>query len=372
MASMTGEILKISLFGQSHSEGIGVVIDGLPAGIRIDLDALQAFLDRRAPGRAGTTARKEADRPRFLSGLVDGVSCGAPICAVIENGDVRSQDYARLRDCPRPSHADYAAYQKYGRYHDIRGGGHFSGRLTAALCIAGGICLQVLQQRGVRMAAHIACIGGIEDDAFDPMGVEDEVFTRLSKDLFPVLNPNAREKMQRAIEDARAVGDSLGGSVEMICQGLPAGLGQPLFDGVENRLSQLFFAIPAVKAVEFGDGTRFAGMRGSAANDPFVMDENDEVRTSSNHCGGILGGITSGMPLLARLSFKPTPSIALAQNSVSLSRREDTELVIGGRHDPCVVVRAVPCVQAAAAIALLDLLLEREAEIGLQNPFQES
>ena len=366
MASMTGVLLRVSIFGQSHSGGIGVVLDGLPAGLHVDEERLQAFLDRRAPGRnAQSTQRKEADRPRFLSGLVNGYTCGAPISAVIENADTRSKDYEALRDCPRPSHADYAAFVKYGRYHDIRGGGHFSGRLTAPLCIAGGICLQLLEQRNIRIAAHVRRIAAEEDRPFDPLGEQEETLAALGGLELPALDLAAGERMRQAILQARSQGDSLGGVVEAICQGVPAGLGQPMFGGVENRLAQLLFAIPAVKAVEFGEGLGFASLRGSQANDPFAMAQDGSVRTKTNRCGGILGGISSGMPILCRCAFKPTPSIAQEQQSVSLKKGCDQPLVIHGRHDPCIVPRAVPCVEAALAIGLTDLLLERAAEKGL-------
>jgi len=327
MASIYGQNIKISIFGQSHSEAIGVVIDGLPPGFAIDFDKLEAFMQRRAPGRSEhSTKRSEPDVPEFLSGLnADGVTCGAPLCAVIRNTDTRSQDYDKLRDVPRPGHADYTAHVKYGGHHDIRGGGHFSGRLTAPLCVAGGICIQLLEREGIEVAAHIASIGGNADNPY----VE--------------------------IESAKRDDDSVGGVIECVATGVPTGLGEPMFDGVENRIASIVFGIPAVRGIEFGNGFDAARLCGSENNDAFLMD-GDAVKTRTNNHGGILGGITSGMPLKFRVAIKPTPSIASEQDSVSLSERKDVKLKIIGRHDPCIVPRAVPCVEAAAAIAIYDML----------------
>jgi len=275
-----------------------------------------------------TTERREADEPEFLSGLVDGVTCGAPLTAVIRNTDTRPSDYDRLWDIPRPSHADYTAYIKYGETRDVRGGGPFSGRLTAPLCVAGGIFLQLLKREGINIAAHIVQIGGIADS----------------------------EQMPAAIEEARQAGDSLGGIIECAAVGVPAGIGEPMFDGIENRLASVIFGIPAVKGIEFGNGFAAAGLRGSENNDAFFM-SGGSVKTRTNNHGGILGGITSGMPITFRVAFKPTPSISMEQDSVSLSKKENVKLTITGRHDPCIVPRAVPCVEAAAAVAIYDVLL---------------
>lgn len=351
--------LRISIFGQSHSGGIGVVIDGLPAGEEIDLAALQAFLDRRAPGRNDySTPRREADVPEILSGLVNGKTCGAPLSAVIRNTNQRSGDYDALRDIPRPGHADYCAHVKYAGFQDVAGGGHFSGRLTAPLCIAGGMCLQLLSRRGIRIGAHILRIAGIADRRYDPLSPAPEELLASARRAFPVLDEAAGEEMRRAIQLAREAGDSVGGVIECAAIGVPAGLGDPIFDGMENRIARLAFAVPAVKGVEFGAGFAAADMRGSENNDPFYM-AGDSVLTRSNHSGGILGGITNGMPLIFRAAIKPTPSIARRQQSVSLSRGEDTSLCVGGRHDPCIVPRAVPCMEAVTAIALTDALLEK-------------
>lgn len=354
MSSTWGNNLKITIFGQSHSEAIGVVIDGFPAGFRVDFEALQSFLARRAPGNAPfATARKEADKPEFVSGLVDGVTCGAPICALIRNTDTRSADYKNIAECPRPSHADYPAHVRYGGAQDVRGGGHFSGRLTAPLCIAGALCLQYLQQKNVHIGAHIAAVGGIADTPFNAITVGKEQFLT---DTFPVLSQTAKVAMQERIAAARADGDSVGGMIEVAAVGLPAGIGNPPFDGLENRISSLLFGIPAVKGVEFGNGFEAATLTGSQNNDAYCV-ENGEIKTVTNRHGGILGGISTGMPLVCRVAIKPTPSIAKEQQSVNLKTKQPQTLLIHGRHDPCIVPRAVPCVESALAIALLDSMI---------------
>ena len=354
MSSSIGENIRLTLFGQSHSPAIGMTLEGIPAGNRLDPEQLNRFLARRAPGRnAWSTQRKESDRPEFLSGLVNDTTCGVPITAVIRNGDARSGDYALLKEIPRPGHADYAAEIKYRGFQDVAGGGHFSGRLTAPLCIAGGICLQLLAAEGIQVFARIASIGGIDDESPFSAPVAD-------KD-FPVVNDEKGAEMRALIAEKKAAGDSVGGIVECVATGLPAGLGDPIFGGMENRISALVFGIPAVKGIEFGDGFGVARMSGSENNDPYRMEEG-KVVLETNHCGGILGGITVGSPLVFRAAFKPTPSIALPQRSVRLSPGEDAELIVPGRHDPCVVPRAVPCVEAAAAIALYDALLGRRKE----------
>ena len=356
MASYLGEHIHVSVFGQSHSPAIGVVVDGLPAGERVDMEELGRFLKRRAPGQNATsTPRKEADLPQFLSGLVDDVTCGAPLAALIENTNTRSQDYAQLRDKPRPGHADFTAQVKYGGFQDVAGGGHFSGRLTAPLCIAGGICLQILKRRGIEVAAHIASIAGEADRPFDPMGESVETLDALKRAPFPVMDEKAGERMRKVILQAKEEGDSVGGIVECLVTGAPAGLGEPMFGGMENRLAAALFGIPAVKGVEFGAGFGVATMRGSENNDPFTV-KDEKVVTETNHAGGILGGITNGMPLVFRLAVKPTPSIAKQQQTVSLSKKQVEELVVTGRHDPCIVPRAVPVVEAVTALVLTDLL----------------
>lgn len=355
MSSIYGENLKLSIFGQSHGAAIGMTLDGIPAGLPIDDAELQNFLSRRAPGaNEYATTRKESDRPEFLSGIVDGFTCGAPITAIIRNSNTRSSDYDNLKDCPRPGHADYTAHVKYSGYQDVSGGGHFSGRLTAPLCIAGGLCKQWLANKGVRIGAHISAIAGITDE---PVFLD---WTRPNldsiRDDFPVLNPVAGENMRQAIAEAKADGDSVGGLVECIVTGLPAGLGDPMFSGMESRIAKIVFGIPAVKGLDFGTGFMGAYLRGSQNNDAFTVN-NGKISTVTNHSGGILGGITNGMPLIFQVAIKPTPSIAKLQQSVSLERMELQDLIVNGRHDPCIVPRAVPVIEAAAAIAVFDAML---------------
>jgi len=359
MSSQYGKKVKISIFGQSHSQAIGVNIDGLPPGIKLDIEELRAFLKRRAPGQNDiSTARAEEDVPEILSGLADGVTCGAPLAVIIRNEDARSVDYREVRDIPRPSHADYTAHIKYGGYQDAAGGGHFSGRLTAPLCAAGGICLQILRVFGIRVGAHILRIGGTQDDLFDPVSVSEADFDLILKQPLPVLNQEAGESMKQKILAAKEKGDSVGGIVECAAIGLPVGLGDPMFDGIENRIAGIIFGIPGVKGIEFGSGFAAALRTGSKNNDSFYMDRG-KVKTRTNNSGGILGGITNGMPVIFHTAFKPTPSIGMEQDSVSLSRSENAVLQVKGRHDPCIVPRAVPCVEAAAAIALFDAYLDR-------------
>lgn len=358
MSCSFGVCLRVTLFGQSHGAAIGTVIDGLPAGEPIDMAAVRAFMRRRAPGQAHGTARVEQDIPQVLSGLVDGHTCGAPLCAIIENHGADSRAYDALRDLPRPMHADYPAHVKYHGFEDARGGGFFSARLTAALCFAGAVCAQVLARRGVRLGAHILSIADVQDTPFDPLmqdtALLDALFTRTP----PVNDLAAGERMLRAIDAAHAAGDSLGGRIELCALGLPVGLGEPPFGGVENRLSQALYAVPALKCIEFGAGAAASRMQGSTHNDAYYYDETGAIRTQTNRHGGILGGLTTGMPLLLTCHFKPTPSIALPQQTVRYSAQENAQLMISGRHDPCAALRAVPCVEAAAAIALLDLYLE--------------
>lgn len=340
MSSTYGKNIQISIFGQSHSEAIGVTIDGLPAGIKIDLDQLQQFLDRRAPGKSKyATKRSEADMPEFLSGIVNNITCGAPLTAVIRNRDQRSKDYDHLKDCPRPGHADYTAHVKYKGFEDLRGGGHFSGRLTAPLCIAGGICKQILEQKRIYIQSTIVSIGGNEEHPYDE------------------------------IEKAMETLDSVGGIIECTATGLPVGIGEPMFDGIENKIAQAVFAIPAVKGIEFGKGFEMAKLHGSETNDSFTYVEN-QVQTKTNYHGGILGGISSGMPVSFRVALKPTPSISRKQQSISYAKKADQDLTIKGRHDPCIVPRALPCVESAAAIALYDLLLSALAKGEIREEYR--
>ena len=350
MSSTFGESLKLTIFGQSHGAGIGMTLDGIPAGLPVDLEALQEFLNRRAPGKNDwSPPRREEDRPEILAGIVDGYTCGAPIAALIRNTNTRSGDYTELKNRPRPGHADYTAQVKYGGFQDAAGGGHFSGRLTAPLCIAGGMCKQWLAEMGIRIGAHIHHIGAvIYDDRFDELQPHLDA---VAPD-FPVLNPGIKSRMQQEISRVRQEMDSVCGDIECAITGLPAGLGEPMFGGVESRIAQILYGIPAVKGLEFGQMYPY----GSSNNDAFTI-ENGAVRTATNHCGGILGGITTGMPVIFTASLKPTPSIRQTQQTGDLQTGEVTTIEIQGRHDPCIVPRAVPVIEAAAAIAIYDLIL---------------
>lgn len=346
--------MKYTIFGESHGPAIGVVLTGVPAGLELDLDAVRAELARRAPGKnALSTARKEADEPEILSGLFEGRTTGAPLCAMIRNTDTRSADYTAVKDVARPGHADYAAHVRYDGCNDYRGGGHFSGRLTAPLVFAGAVARQLLAARGVTVCAHISSIYGESDGCWDTM---EELYAASRKE-FPVIDDEAGERMRQAILDAKEELDSVGGAVECAVFGLPAGLGSPDFgENAEGIFSQYLFAVPAVKAVAFGAGTAFSLMRGSEANDPLYVDGDGSVKAEQNCAGGINGGITNGMPLFFEATFRPTPSIGRRQFTVNMKTGENAELELTGRHDPCVVPRAVPVVEAAAALAACQLL----------------
>ncbi len=356
MSSTFGDKIKISIFGESHGNGIGVVIDGLPAGEKIDMDAVHEQMARRAPGRDKTaTPRKESDLPKVLSGMLGDTLTGAPLCAVIENTNTRSQDYGNLLSKPRPGHSDYTAYVKYRASNDIRGGGHFSGRITAPIVFAGAVCRQLLEKKGVKIAAHIERIGNVTDKRFDSVKINSDLVKRLSNSSFALIDTEKEAAMRAEVEAARLDRDSVGGVVECAVTGLPVGIGEPMFDGVEGTIAKAVFGVPAVKGIEFGAGFELAKMRGSASNDPFRY-ENGSVVTETNNCGGILGGITDGMPVIFRAAIKPTPSISRPQKTVDLQTGENAELEIHGRHDPCIVPRAVPVIEAAAAIAVLNLM----------------
>ena len=355
MAGSTyGTLFTITTWGESHGPALGVVIDGCPAGLPLTPEDIQQYLDRRKPGQSRyTTARKESDQAEILSGVFEGKTTGTPISILIRNQDQRSRDYGNMKDCYRPGHADYTADIKYRGFEDSAGGGHFSGRLTAPLCIAGGICIQLLQQQGISIMSRIASIGSVRDAG--------ELIEPTADKPFPTVSDAAGEAMRREIAAAKAEGDSVGGTIECRITGLEAGLGGPLFGGMEGRIAKAVFAVPAIKGIEFGAGFAAAEMRGSENNDPFLM-ENGRVITKTNNCGGILGGITNAMPLTFRVAVKPTPSIAREQITLNTKTQQAEPLVIGGRHDPCIVPRAVPCIEAAAAIAVYDALLDRRKE----------
>ncbi|MBR6410446.1 MAG: chorismate synthase [Clostridia bacterium] len=356
-----GQNLRLTVEGGSHDPEIRMTLSGFPKGVRVDPDALAAHMKRRAPGQnAWSTQRKESDVPVFRSGIgPDGTTDGSEIRAVICNRDPHSGDYDSIHDRPRPGHADYPAIRKYGPEVDLRGGGHFSGRLTALLCVAGYLCETWLKEKGIYVGAHLLAVGDVRDRAYDPVLTDPKDFGKTAQAEFPVLDTDAGERMKKRIAEAREAGDSIGGLVECAATGLPAGLGTHMFAGAEGRIASMLFSIPAVKGVEFGDGFAVCGLRGSENNDPYVTDGRS-VRTESNHAGGILGGMTTGMPLICRIAVKPTPSIARTQRTVSLSEMKNVEIRVQGRHDPCIAPRAVPVAESALAVAVTDLMLDLE------------
>lgn len=357
MSSVTGDNIKLSIFGESHGEAIGCVIDGLPAGIPVDMDEICKDMARRAPGRDKTsTPRLEKDFPIILSGVLNNVTTGAPLAMEIKNENTRSGDYNNLMTVPRPSHSDYPAYVKYHGLNDIRGGGHFSGRLTAPLVFAGAIAKAFLKEKGVYIGAHIAQIGGVSDERFDMNNISVDMLKELSADSFPTIGAETEEKMRAVIEQARLEQNSVGGKIECAAVGLPVGIGGNMFSTVESRLSSILFGIPAVKGVEFGLGFGFADAYGADVNDGYEI-KDGKVSLITNNNGGVLGGMTSGAPVVFRVAVKPTPSISLPQKSVNLQTMENETLVIHGRHDPCIVPRAVAVVEAAAALGLMDIMM---------------
>lgn len=353
-----GNKVKIDIFGASHAECIGVTIEGLPEGFAVDTDRVQKFLDRRAPGKNKlSTPRKEADKVEYTSGLKGNVTTGEPLTAVIYNSNQHSKDYDELRVKMRPSHADYPAFVKYGADYDMRGGGKFSGRMTAPLCVAGAICMQMLEKKGVYIGAHISSVANIEDDSFDNLNFDVSALTAAQCKEFPVLCDEKGEEMKKIILEARNNLDSVGGTVECMAIGVPVGTGDHMFMGLENVISQCVFGIPAVKGIEFGMGFESTLLYGSQNNDEYYYDKNGDIRTRTNNSGGICGGMANGMPIVFKVAIKPTPSIAKAQNTVNLETRKNDILEIHGRHDPCIVQRAVPCVEAAMAIAVSQFVL---------------
>lgn len=360
MSSFFGQHLRLSLFGQSHGEAIGICVDGFPAGMAIDSQRLAHEMARRAPGQSAiTTPRCESDEPEFLSGVMNGVTTGQPLCAIIRNRNTRSADYGDALDLVRPGHADYTGHVRYYGFEDFRGGGHFSGRLTAPIVLAGALCSQWLEAKGITIASHISRLGNIEDHSMETLP-EGEDLTFLKNMHLPVLHTELAAAMEEEILHAKAAQDSVGGVIECRIAGLPAGLGAPFFDSMESVLAHLLFAIPAVKGVEFGKGFGFAGLRGSEANDAFRMD-GDRVVTETNHAGGILGGITTGMPVIFRCAIRATPSIGQPQKTVSLTHGENADISIRGRHDPCILPRAIPVIEAMAAISIMEMWKERQA-----------
>ena len=349
--------MRYSIFGESHGPAIGVVLEQVPPGLVLDREAISKEMARRAPGKSPlSTARKEADVPEILSGVFDGKTTGTPLCAIIHNSDHHSKDYAKTRFLARPSHGDYTGFVRYQGCNDYRGGGPFSGRLTAPLVFAGAVAKQLLAQRGITVGAHISQIGTVKDKSFADTQLTPTLFQTLSEKAFPTVDDQAGAAMQAEILQAREELDSIGGAIQCAVLGLPVGVGSPdLGCNVEGVLAQHLFAVPAVKGISFGAGFAFASMRGSQANDPFYMD-GGQVKTRTNHSGGVNGGISNGMPVLFQVAIRPTPSIGQEQNTINFSTMEDAKLTIQGRHDPCIVHRAVPVIEAAAALAICELL----------------
>ena len=353
MKNTFGNSVCLTLFGESHGEYIGAVLDGLAPGIKIDRDYINARLAERRPSGKISTARVENDEFIIASGEFEGYTTGTPLTILIPNENKNSKDYSSLKTTPRPSHADYTAECKYHGFQDFRGGGHFSGRITAALVAAGAILRSALLNKGIKIGSHIIELHGAADRRFENF---EEDFAVLESKSFPALTDTAEENMRREAEKAAAGGDSVGGILETAVIGVPAGVGEPWFDTVESMLAHALFSVPAVKGVEFGAGFAFADMYGSEANDAFAL-RDGKVVTKTNNNGGINGGMANGMPITFRVAVKPTPSIAKEQNSVSISNKKQVKLQISGRHDPCIVPRAVPVIEAAAAIAIYDAIL---------------
>lgn len=361
MGGSWGNNIKISIFGESHGKSIGVVVDGLPAGIKLDLDYINFEMQRRAPGKSKlTTSRKEKDAFEILSGFFYERTTGTPLCAVIWNENQKSKDYKDIKDLMRPGHGDYTGHIKYLGFNDFRGGGHFSGRLTAPLVFVGALAKQILKsKKNIIIGSHVYSIKNIQESKFNSNNLNEKLLKGLTESEFPVMNIDKKEQMKECILDARQEKDSVGGIIETGVINLPVGIGEPFFDSVESKIAHLLFSVPAVKGVEFGEGFDITKLKGSKANDEFYF-YNDKVKTRTNNNGGILGGITNGMPIIFRTAIKPTPSISKVQNTININKKEETLLQIEGRHDPCIVPRVIPVIESVAAIAILDLIIEGE------------
>lgn len=356
MSGMWGSKIKLSIFGESHGNAIGITIDGLPAGFSIDMDKIMMEMARRAPGKSSlSTPRKESDIPEILSGYFEGKTTGTPLCAIIRNSNTKSKDYSKLKDVMRPGHADYTGAVRYKGFNDYRGGGHFSGRITAPLVFAGAICKQILEVKGIIVSAHINSIGKIKDCSFLESDISDELLNSFKENELPLINTKLEDEMRQEILSTRSSGDSIGGTIECAILGVSPGIGDPFFDSVESTLAHLMFSVPAVKGIEFGKGFDISKMRGSEANDEYYL-ENGNIKTKTNNNGGILGGITNGMPIIFNVAIKPTASIFKEQKAVNIITMEETTLCIEGRHDPCIVQRALPVIEAVAAIGITELM----------------
>ncbi|MCC8015862.1 MAG: chorismate synthase [Clostridiales bacterium] len=357
MSSVLGDNIRLSVFGESHGEAIGCVIDGLPAGIALDTQKIEKEMKRRAPGKDKTsTPRAEADIPHILSGVLNNVTTGAPLAMIINNTNTKSDDYDNIMAVPRPGHSDYPAYVKYGGKNDVRGGGHFSGRLTAPLVFAGAVAKQILADKGITIGSHILKIGTVCDDEFDKINISKTKLEALTDNFFSVLNPEKEKEMRSVIEEARLKGDSAGGIIECAAIGLPVGLGGNMFDTVESKLASAVFGVPAVKGIQFGAGFKLAEMAGSTANDAYFI-KNGRVALKSNNNGGVLGGMATGAPLVFSVVIKPTPSVSVPQQSVNLQTMRDETLIVNGRHDPCIVPRALPVIEGVCAFEILDMMM---------------
>lgn len=360
MSGIWGKNVKISIFGESHGAAIGVTIDGLPAGIELDLDYINLEMQRRAPGKNKmSTARKEGDQFEILSGYFNGKTTGTPLCSIIRNSNQKSQDYDKIKSIIRPSHGDYPGHIKYDGHNDYRGGGHFSGRITAPLVFAGALAKYILEKEGILVASHIKSIENVEAENLDYVNIDREVIKKIKHKEIPVIDERIGEQMREAIHEAKQDGDSVGGIIEGMVLDIDPGLGAPFFDSIESKLSHALFSIPGVKGIEFGLGFEISKLRGSQANDEYYI-EDEVIKTYSNNNGGVTGGITNGMPIIFRVAMKPTPSISKPQRTVDISTMKNTEIEVHGRHDPCIVQRAVPVVEAACALTILDFFLEKE------------
>ncbi|WMT80253.1 Chorismate synthase [Terrisporobacter mayombei] len=356
LSGMWGNNIKISIFGESHGNAIGINMDNLPSGFTLDMKEIMREMKRRAPGNNNlSTLRKEDDEPEVLSGYFEGKTTGTPLCAIIRNKDNKSKDYSKIKNVMRPGHGDYPGFVKYNGFNDYRGGGHFSGRITAPLVFAGAICKQILREEKIEIVAHIQSIGDIKDKSFLDCDLDKELINYLKYEEFPLINKNLEDKMKNVILNARKEGDSVGGVIECMILGMKAGIGSPFFDSVESTLAHLMFSVPAVKGIEFGIGFDITKIKGSKANDEYYLDE-EKIKTKTNNNGGISGGITNGMPIIFRVAIKPTPSIYKEQSSVDIRTMEETTLKIEGRHDPCIAQRALPVIEGVSAIGILDLI----------------
>lgn len=356
MSGTWGNKIELSIFGESHGKAIGIVINGIKPGFEIDMDKIEKEMERRAPGRNKmSTQRKEGDKPKILSGIFEGKTTGAPISMIIENSDTRSKDYSKLKDLMRPGHADYAGNRRYGGFNDYRGGGHFSGRITAPLVFAGALAKQLLEEKGIKIGAHISSVGKVKDDSFNRINISESLLENLLKKELPFIKDEKIEEVKEEIEKVRLKGNSIGGTIECAIIGVKAGIGSPFFDSLESKIASLAFSVPAVKGIEFGLGFEISEMTGAEANDEYYV-ENGEIKAYSNNNGGITGGISNGMPITYKVAIKPTPSISIEQRTVNISTMENEKLVIKGRHDPCIVQRAVVVIEAIAAIAILEAI----------------